>query len=95
MNNPYQILNVSQDAGKDEIIEAQAVAMKEKKYSLNEIHSAVRQLLDPAKRLAADFMHPAKIIAKRPQKILTENSVPDINVDEIDDDSFDSLKNIG
>jgi DnaJ-class molecular chaperone len=92
MNNPYQILGISQDASKKEIIEAQKTAMMEKKYPLNEIHSAMRQLLDPAKRLAADFMYPAKIKAKRPQKITIDIPVADSNIDNISDDSFDSLK---
>jgi hypothetical protein len=92
MNNPYQILNVNQDAGKKEIMNAQTIAMQQKKYSLTEIHSATKQLLDPAKRLAADFMYPAKIKAKRPQKILLDIATPDINQEEIDDDYFDSLR---
>lgn len=61
MKNPYSILGVSQDAEKAEIMKAQMLAMKEKKYSLQEIQIAARQLLNPAKRLAADFMFPAKI----------------------------------
>ena len=61
MSNPYEILNVSQDADKGEIMKAQMLAMKEKKFSLQEIAIAVRQLLDPSKRLAADFMFPTKI----------------------------------
>ncbi|MDR0630564.1 MAG: hypothetical protein LBF70_00825 [Holosporales bacterium] len=92
MNNPYHILGISQDAGKKEIMDAQMIAMKEKKYPLPEIHSAARQLLNPASRLAADFMYPARIKAKRPQKITIDIAIPNINIDEISDNSFDSLK---
>jgi hypothetical protein len=92
MNNPYQILNVNQDAGKKEIMNAQTLAMQQKKYPLSEIASAAKQLLDPVKRLAADFMYPAKIKAKRPQKIILDFSMLDVNINEIDDDSFDSLR---
>lgn len=92
MSNPYQILKVSQDADKKEIMRAQIIAMKEKKFPLQEIATAARQLLDPAKRLAADFMFPAKIKAKRPQKIFVELPEVTLKLDDIDDNAFDSLK---
>jgi len=91
MNNPYVILKVSQDASKGDIMKAQMISMKERKYSLQEIQVAVRQLLDPAKRLAADFMFPAKIKAKRPQKISVEIPKERINVNDIDENAFDSI----
>ena len=92
MSNPYQILKVSQDADKKEIMKAQMLAMKEKRNSLQEIQIAVRQLLDPAKRLAADFMFPSKIKAKRPQKISIDIPLVNIDLNEIDENTFDSLK---
>ena len=92
MSNPYEILKVIQDADKKEIMKAQMLAMKERRYSLPEIQIAVRQLLDPAKRLAADFMFPSKIKAKRPQKISVDIPVDKIDLNDIDEDTFDSLK---
>lgn len=92
MSNPYQILNVSQDADKKEIMKAQMLAMKEKKYSLQEIALAAKQLLDPAKRLAADFMFPSKIKAKRPQKLSVEVPEEKITLNDIDENALDSLK---
>lgn len=92
MSNPYQTLNVNQDAARSEIMKAQMLAMKEKKYSLQEIQIAVRQLLDPAKRLAADFMFPSKIKAKRPQKISIDIPLEKIDLNDIDENFFDSLK---
>jgi hypothetical protein len=92
MSNPYEILKVNQDADKGEIKKAQMQAMKEKRYSLQEIQIAVRQLLDPAKRLAADFMFPAKIKAKRIQKIQVELPVEKVDLSDIDENAFDSLK---
>ncbi len=92
MNNPYHILNISQDADKKDIMKAQMLAMKEKKYTLQEIAIAAKQLLDPAKRLAADFMFPVKIKAKRPQKIIIDIKVQEIDVNKLDENSFDSLK---
>jgi len=93
MNNPYQILNVHQDADKKEIMSSQILAMKEKKHSLQEIQMAVRKLLDPAKRLAADFMFPSKLKVKRAQTISTDEiQVPNIHLNDIDENAFDSLK---
>ena len=91
MSNPYEILKVTQDADKKEIMKAQMLAMKERRYSLQEIQIAVRQLLDPAKRLAADFMFPSKIKAKRPQKISIDVPVDKIDLNDIDENTFDSL----
>ena len=92
MRNPYEILNGSQDADKGEIMKAQMLAMKEKKFSLQEIQVAVRQLLDPAKRLAADFMFPAKIKAKRIQTIQNTLTHKEINVNALNENAFNSLK---
>ena len=93
MNNPYYILNVGQNATKQEIMKAQMKAMSEKNHSLQEIHIAVRQLLDPAKRLAADFLFcPSKIKAKRPQKIIIGVKIENVDVTEIDENAFDSLE---
>lgn len=92
MKNPYQILNVNQDADKKEIMKAQMSAMKEKNYSLQEIQIATKQLLDPAKRLAADFMFPAKLKAKRLQKIYIDIPIKKIDLDDIDQNAFNSLK---
>jgi hypothetical protein len=92
MSNPYEILKVTQDADKKEIMKAQMLAMKERRYSLQEIQIAVRQLLDPAKRLAADFMFPSKIKAKRPQIISIDVPVVKIDLNDIDENTFDSLK---
>jgi hypothetical protein len=92
MANPYDILRVTQDADKKEIMKAQMSAMKERRHTLQEIQIAVKQLLDPAKRLAADFMFPSKIRAKRPQKITVDIKINEIDLNEIDENTFDSLK---
>lgn len=92
MTNPYTILNLNQDAEKGEIMKAQMLAMREKKYSLQEIAIATKQLLDPAKRLAADFMFPTKIRSKRIQKIRVEIPIEKIDLSDIDENAFDSLK---
>ncbi len=92
MKNPYTILGVSQEAEKSEIMKAQMLAMKEKKYPLQEIQIAAKQLLDPAKRLAADFMFPARIKARRIQIIQTTLEYQGINVNALNEDALDSIK---
>jgi len=90
MENPYQILQLQQDATKKDILKAKMLAMKEKKYSLQIITNAAKQLLTPSSRLAADFLCPSKIKSKRPRKIKINFKKSKIN--EIDVDALDSLK---
>lgn len=92
MKNPYIILEVNQDATKGEIMKAQMIAMKKKVYSLQEIQVATRQLLDPAKRLAADFMFPVKIKAKRIMPIQSNLAYKEINLNALNENAFNSLK---
>lgn len=92
MKNPYTILGVSQDAEKAEIMKAQMIAMKKKEFSLQEIAIAAKQLLDPAKRLAADFMFPAKIKARRIQIIQSNLAYQEIKTNDLYENAFDSIK---
>ena len=92
MNNPYEVLRVSQDATKQEIMKAKMAAMMAKEYSLQEIQMAERQLLVPFKRLAADFMFPHKIKARRPKPIKVEVELSGVSLDTVNENAFDSLK---
>lgn len=91
MKNPYIILGLNQNATKAEIMKAQILAMKKKEYSLQEIQIAARQLLDPAKRLAADFLFPSKVKARRIQPIQSTLELKEIDLSSIDENAFDSL----
>lgn len=94
MENPYVVLGLEnqQNATKNEIKIAQMKAMQKKKFPLTEIANAARQLLDPGKRLAADFMYPAKIKAKRPHKIEIDAQISKLDINSINENAFDSLK---
>lgn len=92
MKNPYRILEITQDADKAEIMKAQMFAMKKKEFPLQEIAIAAKQLLDPAKRLAADFMFPAKIKVRRIQPIQNTLIHKEINVNALNENAFNSLK---
>jgi len=56
--NPYRVLKLGQTASKREIVQAKAIAMKERAFSLHEIAQAEKSLLDPQKRIVADFLLP-------------------------------------
>jgi DnaJ-class molecular chaperone len=92
MKNPYKILNLQQDASKSEIMKAVMVAMKNRKYSLRDIHQAQNQLLNPEKRLAADFLFPAKLKSRRLKKIKCDIPLDNISVNSLNANVFDSLK---
>lgn len=95
MKNPYELLNVSQNASKQEIAKALQSAirenMKTKKYTPQELMLAQKQLLDPAKRLAADFVYPAKFQVKRAAKIETNISLQNIDIKSIDENAYNNI----
>lgn len=95
MKNPYKILNLSQNATKQDIMRALPLAVqanaKSKAFTNPEIMTAHKHLLSPAKRLAADFMFPAKYKTKRPTKLETTISVQNISIASLSADALDSL----
>jgi len=56
--NPYDILGLTKSASKREIVMAKVAAIKKKQFPLNEIAEAEKALLDPQKRITADFLLP-------------------------------------
>lgn len=58
MKNPYEILEVPQDASNAQILKAMTTAMRKRVYSNTDIAQARAQLSKPATRLAADFTFP-------------------------------------
>jgi len=98
MKNPYTVLKLSQNAGKEEIHKALITAQKEnaknKMYTLKELMEAEKQLLKPEKRLVADFMFPSKFKTKRPKLIKINIEIDNsLILDSIDEEAFDSLRN--
>lgn len=55
--NPYKILNIDCHATKREIIQAAALAMRERKYSTQEIALAQKELLDPISKEVHIFLN--------------------------------------
>ena len=65
MENPYDILEVSQAASKAEIAKAVAVAMKRKQYPVDVIAKAQRSLMKSEERIIADYLRPILPTIKR------------------------------
>ena len=91
MKNPYQILEVSQDANNSQILKAQMFAMRKRQYSNNDIAQARAQLSKPATRLAADFTFPVfePFEDMRPLQAALQLKIIDIN--SIDPNAYNSL----
>ena len=55
--NPYKVLNVDCRVAKREIIQAAALALRERKFSGRDVALAQKQLLDPISRATHEFLH--------------------------------------
>lgn len=54
---PYKVLNVDCRVAKREIIQAAALALRERKFSGRDVALAQKQLLDPISRATHEFLH--------------------------------------
>lgn len=91
IRNPYQVLNVSQDANSADLVKAQALAMRNREYSPREIAEARAILSKPATRLAADFTFPIFPEIKKIQELKSIAQATDLVVDMLDENKYDSL----
>ena len=79
--NPYKILNIDYHASQREIIQAAALALRERIFSSREVAVAQKELLDPITRAAHTFLHfiDVKPLQERlPLTRLKVWSVPDL-----------------
>lgn len=91
MKNPYEILNVPQDANNGAILKAQMTAMREKKYTMAEIAAARAQLSKPASRLAADFTFPIFDDIGELDDLKSSVKPTNIDINSINDNAYNSL----
>jgi len=82
MINPYEILEVDQDAPMSEMIRAMQKAMIKRQHPVPVLNAARAQLTTPEKRLAADFTFLVSDDAG------TLNPFPMPEVDSLDIDTF-------
>ncbi len=61
--NPYEVLGIKHDATAHEIVQAVALALRERKYSAREVAGARKQLMDPQARMILDFVHCVDIVS--------------------------------
>lgn len=96
MKNPYDILGIQQDAPMADISKGFNLAlvqnMKTKLHTPQEMMQAKTQLSDPARRLAADFMYPAKPRAKRARALTWPTPNQLIEIEALNPDAHDSLQ---
>jgi hypothetical protein len=55
--NPYEVLQVQPQAGPKEIMQAAALALRQRRYAAREIAEAQKQLMDPKQRPVLDFIY--------------------------------------
>lgn len=91
MKNPYQVLDINQDATNQEIIKAQISAMRKQQYSTREIAEARVLLSKPANRLAADFTFPIFPPQKEIEEIKASVKSTGLTVDTVDANKYNSL----
>lgn len=90
MINPYEILEVDQDAPMQEILRAMQQAMMKRKHPIQVLNTARSQLSSPDKRLAADFT----FLVSDDEGTLAPFPVPEIESTDISSfkiDKYDSL----
>lgn len=91
MRNPYEILEVSQDANNPQILKAMTTAMRKGVYSKTDIAQARAQLSKPATRLAADFTFPIFESYDNLEPLVPTLDPDIIDINSINADAYNSL----
>lgn len=91
MKNPYEILELPQDANNAQIIKAMPMAMRKKQYSQTDIAHASAQLRKPTTRLAADFTFPIFESYDGLKPLSTAVVLENIDINTIDTEVYNSL----
>ncbi len=91
MKNPYNILEVPQDANNAQILKAMTIAMRKRQYPNTEIAQARAQLSKPASRLAADFTFPIFDPFDDMEPLQAKFNLEIIDINKIDVDKYNSL----
>lgn len=91
MRNPYEILEVPQDATNAQILKSMTVAMRKRKFSNNDIAHARSQLSKPTTRLAADFTFPVFDTEFDLENLKAINALSDFDMSTLDPEKYSSL----
>ena len=91
MKNPYEILEVPQDANNAQMLRAMTMAMRKRQYSNTDIAQARAQLSKPTTRLAADFTFPIFESYDGLKPLSTAVVLENIDINTIDTEVYNSL----
>ena len=91
MKNPYNILEVPQNANNAQILKAMTMAMRKRQYPNTDIAQARAQLSKPASRLAADFTFPIFDPFDDMTPLQAKISSETIDINSIDENKYNSL----
>lgn len=91
MKNPYEILEVPQDANNAQILRAMTSALRKRVYSNTDIAQARAQLSKPTTRLAADFTFPIFESYDNMEPLVATRTPVIIDINSINADSYNSL----
>ncbi len=91
MKNPYNILEVPQNANNAQILKAMTMAMRKRQYPNTDIAQARAQLSKPASRLAADFTFPIFDPFDDMTPLQAKISPEAIDINSIDENKYNSL----
>jgi hypothetical protein len=80
--NPYDVLDISPACDPKEIPHAFAKAMKQRKYPVDAIAKARKQLMNPKERIVADYLRPLLSVGEFQR--LPEESTMDIEQFEVE-----------
>lgn len=91
MKNPYNILEVPQNANNAQILKAMTIAMRKRQFPNTEIAQARNQLIKPASRLAADFTFPIFDPFDDLIPLQAKVNPETIDINSIDENKYNSL----
>jgi len=91
MKNPYNILEVPQNANNAQILKAMTIAMRKRQFPNTEIAQARNQLIKPASRLAADFTFPIFDPFDNLIPLQAKVNLETIDINSIDENKYNSL----
>lgn len=90
MKNPYIVLGINQNASKVEIVKAQIKALSLKKFTAKEIASAQKELHNPARRLAVDFIYPILKNIDSFEPIVSSTKSMEVDINKLNKDKYNS-----
>ena len=77
--NPYKILSINKYPTKQDIIQAAAIAMRERKFDIKEIAAAQKELMDPIFGITQEFLQFIDLKSLRDRPDLTRSEAQTVS----------------